>query len=121
MSVATLSVMAGLLLLAVSDARLTAALGVDGPAPHVAMVAFGLLFTPAEVLLGLLSNALSRRQEYAADAFASTTTGDPEALAKALERLASDSLTNLTPHPFYVSLHHGHPPLRARLAALRSL
>jgi STE24 endopeptidase len=37
-----------------------------------------------------------------------------------LKRLARDTLTNLTPHPFYVFLHYSHPPMQQRLAALNT-
>jgi STE24 endopeptidase len=38
----------------------------------------------------------------------------------ALERLSADHLDNLTPHPFYVALHHSHPPVLSRVRALRA-
>jgi STE24 endopeptidase len=38
-----------------------------------------------------------------------------------LKRLASEQLANLTPHPLYVALNHSHPPLLARVAALRRM
>ena len=65
--------------------------------------------------------AASRRDEYEADRFAVETTGRPETLASALKRLSMESLSNLTPHPFYVALHHSHPPILQRIAALRSV
>ena len=36
----------------------------------------------------------------------------------ALRKLAQDNLVNLTPHPFYVFMHHSHPPMRERIASL---
>jgi STE24 endopeptidase len=63
--------------------------------------------------------AFSRKNEFEADAFARATTGTPERLVSALERPSADSLTNLTPHPLYVALHHSHPPLVERVRALR--
>ena len=61
-------------------------------------------------------HAVSRRHE--ADAFAVETTGTGERLASALGRLAADALTNPTPHPLHVALHHSHPPVLARVRAL---
>ena len=45
-------------------------------------------------------------------------TGSPESLMSGLKSLARDTLTNLTPHPFYAFLHYSHPPMRQRLTAL---
>ena len=108
-----------LLSLALSRGGLFAAFGVATPSVHAGLVFFALLYTPLELVLGLLLQAFARRNEFEADAFARTTTGRAEALVSALKRLSADSLSNLTPHPLYVALHHSHPPLVERVAALR--
>jgi len=36
----------------------------------MASVAFGILFTPISIILGIISSVLSRRNEYQADEFA---------------------------------------------------
>ncbi len=100
--------------------ELYAAFGIATPSVHTGLVFFGLLYTPVELVFGPLMQALSRRNEFEADAFARESTGTPEELVSALKRLSADSLTNLTPHPLYVALHHGHPPVLARIAALRA-
>ncbi|MFT5286961.1 MAG: STE24 endopeptidase [Planctomycetota bacterium] len=87
---------------------------------YAGFVFFSLIYTPVEMLLSLFLQAQSRRNEFEADAYAAETTGTPEALAAGLLRLSSNSLSNLTPHPFYVALHHSHPPVLDRVAALRS-
>ena len=97
---------------------LFAAFGVAERSTHAGLVFFALLFAPIDLGLSLAVNALSRRHEYQADAFAAATTGMGARLASALARLAADALANPTPHPLYVVLHHSHPPLRARLRAL---
>ena len=79
----------------------------------------GLLFTPIEMILNPLFQTLSRHHEFQADAFAAQTTGKPESMIKALKKLGHDNLANLTPHPLYVFLHYSHPPLLARIKALR--
>ena len=90
----------------------------------------GFMFVPALLLLGKifplfgfwlspLTNRLSRRHEYEADAFAKEITGTPEPLISALEKLHTENLANLTPHPLYSAFHYSHPTLFERAAALR--
>jgi STE24 endopeptidase len=83
-------------------------------------VFFGMLFAPIELLLSLAMNALSRRNEFAADRYAAETTGTPEAMIGALKRLSVDNLSHLTPHPFYIFLHYSHPTVIDRIAAIKS-
>src|SRR5688572_18015798 len=99
---------------------LFAAFGVAVPSVHAGLVFFLLLYTPLELLLSLGMQAFSRKNEYEADAYARETTGEPERLVSALQRLSADNLANLTPHPLYVALHHSHPPLVERVRALRA-
>lgn len=96
--------------------------------------AFGVAageLAPALALVGLLSglvgfwlspfaNALSRRYEFQADAFAREHTGGPDALVSALTSLATSNLSNLTPHPWYARFYHSHPSWAERRAALLS-
>ena len=60
----------------------------------------GLAGAPSSVLLA----AYSRRRERAADAFGFDVAGDPEAFARALERLCRSNLAELEPPRFL------HPP-----------
>ena len=96
------------------------AFGVEQMSAHVGLVLFGLLASAMDQLLSVAANWLSRRFELQADRFAAQTTGNPEALIRALEGLARDNLTNLTPHPLLVFLEYSHPPLGERMAALRT-
>lgn len=91
---------------------------VDRPSVAAALVFFGLLYTPVELMLSVGINALSRRHEYQADRFAAETTGDGAPLAGALRRLAIENLSNLTPHPMVVALEASHPPVVERIRAL---
>ncbi len=88
---------------------------------YAGLVFFALLFTPVNFFLGIVLQARSRRNEYAADRFAAITTGRPEAMISALKKLSANNLANLLPHPLYVLLHYSHPPVIARIAALRKI
>jgi STE24 endopeptidase len=79
---------------------------------------FGLLYTPLEMVLSVIMNALSRRNEYEADRFAAETIQHPQHLIEALKKLYAGNLSNLMPHPFYVFLNYSHPPLLQRMRAI---
>ncbi|MBF0109150.1 MAG: M48 family metallopeptidase [Magnetococcales bacterium] len=82
---------------------------------HSGLVFFSLLLTPVDLIAGPLFKWHSRTNEFQADRFAVQTAPDPGALVTALKKLAANSLSNLTPHPFYVMLHDTHPPLIQRM------
>lgn len=67
-----------------------------------------------------LSSYWSRRHEWQADAFATELRGQPEDLASALTKLASENLSNLHPHPLYASFYYSHPPMVERIRRLRA-
>lgn len=96
---------------------LTAALGGNGTSIGLNLLAFGILYSPISMAIGILINVFSRKNEFEADAYAATTY-DSAPLRKALIQLHADNLSNLTPHPWYVFFHYSHPPLVERLAAL---
>ncbi len=121
LSLAHTGVLFFLLSLVLDSTQLYEAFSVATPSIHVGMVLFGLLYTPVELVLSVVMGAISRRHEFEADRFAATATGRPDWLATGLKRLTVDHLGNLTPHPFYVWLTYSHPPLLARLQALKSI
>jgi len=94
------------------------AMGGEISAVHLNMLAFGILYSPLSHIIGLLSNLLSRKNEYEADAYATKTYGGQPLIA-ALKKLSSDHLSNLTPHPAYVFVHYSHPPLIQRVRAMK--
>jgi len=96
-----------------------AAFGVAGPSTYGALAFFGLLYTPIALVLSVVMQWVSRRNEYAADRFAAVSTGSPEAMVAALKKLSRDNLSNLTPHPLAVVLRYSHPPVLERIRALR--
>jgi len=79
------------------------------------------LFAPLDFFMGLIMHSLSRRNEYEADRYAVTVTGDSVAMISALKKLAADNLTNLTPHPMYVFLNYSHPPMPERVRPSRAM
>jgi len=87
-------------------------------------VAFGfLLFTfiisPISFVVSIPRMYLSRVAEYKADAYSATKI-DKSHMIHALKVLAKESLSNLTPHPWYVKLYYSHPPMSERIAALEN-
>jgi STE24 endopeptidase len=98
---------------------LYAAFGVSSLSLYAGLVFFGLLYTPLDTLLSIAMNAWSRKQEYEADRYALETTARGADLVSALRKLAARNLSNLTPHPFHVALHHSHPPVLRRIEVLR--
>lgn len=101
----------------IGNKEMAMALGVSQPSFHIGVIAFSILYTPVSVITGILMNVISRKNEFAADAFARKTS-DGEALKTALKKLSVDNLSNLTPHPAYVFMYYSHPPLLERLKAL---
>ncbi len=84
------------------------------PSFHIGIMVFGLLYGPVSMLLSLLTNYISRKNEYAADGFAAANYS-AEALGQALIKLSKNNLSNLTPHPAYVFFYYSHPTLLQRL------
>ena len=109
-----------LLSLCVSEPALFDAFGMPHVSVYAGMVFFGLLYAPVESFLGLVGMMVSRRNEFSADRFAVDTTKNAEALISALKTLSVSHLSNLTPHPFYVFLNYSHPPVMARIRAIRA-
>lgn len=101
------------------EPSLSKALGVSTPSFHIGIIAFGVLYSPFSLIIGLLMNMLSRKNEYQADKYAKTNY-ESEALISALKKLSVNNLSNLTPHPTYVFFHYSHPTLLQRIRALRN-
>jgi len=106
-----------ILSLFINSDTLSAALGVPRAAFHINLVAFGLLYSPISMLLGLGMNVISRKNEYEADAFAKENYGGFK-LSSALKNLTVKNLGNLQPHPLYVFFNYSHPPVLERIKKL---
>lgn len=109
-----------ILSLFIFNKNLSEAFGAHDMVVHINIIAFAMLYEPVTMILGLVGNFISRKQEYQADAFAVKSTGK-EYLPAALKKLSVDHLSNLLPHPVYVFFHYSHPPLLKRLEAMLSV
>jgi STE24 endopeptidase len=94
------------------------AFGFPAGAIAPAFLLFGLLGGAATFWFTPLSNLLSRKHEYEADAFARDAMGGPAPLVAALRKLAQKNLSNLTPHPWFSGFYYSHPTLVEREAGL---
>jgi STE24 endopeptidase len=94
-----------------------AAFGVIGKPLGLGLVLFSILYSPASLLLGMVTSASSRKHEFEADAFAKSACGG-QPLIEGLKKLSVDHLSHPNPHPLTVWLHYSHPPVGQRLAAL---
>jgi len=103
--------------LVVDNPHLSQALGAETPSFHMGLIVFGILYSPVSLVIGLMGNLISRRNEFSADRFARENECGRH-LASALKKLSVSNLSNLVPHPAYVYFHYSHPPLLERLKYL---
>jgi len=101
----------------INTPALSNALGAPAAVLALGMIGFFMLYSPVSILLSTVTNSLSRKHEYEADAYAKETFGATP-LMEALKKLSKDNLTNLTPHPAYVFLYYSHPTLLQRINSL---
>jgi STE24 endopeptidase len=120
-SIITSGLMFFILALFLNNQELFAAFKMQHTSVYASLLFFGFLYAPIEMVLGIFGNMLSRRHEYAADAYAITTYRKPEAMIAALKKLSVDNLSNLTPHPLKVLLQYSHPPVLERIRAIRAI
>lgn len=120
LGIAQSGLMLYLLSIMIFSSEVSFAMGGMVSAMHLNMLAFGILYSPLSNILGILTNLISRKNEFEADAFA-VTTYDKAPLQTALKKLSGDNLSNLTPHPAYVFMNYSHPPLLQRIAAMDAI
>ncbi|TYP93420.1 STE24 endopeptidase [Fodinibius salinus] len=85
---------------------------------YTGLIFFGMLYAPIDMIVSVFMQVLSRKYEFEADEFASTTY-QKEPMIEALKKLSKDNLSNLTPHPFYVFLNYSHPPVLERIETIK--
>ena len=93
------------------------ALGVNMANPATALALFSLAMPLCLLPLTPLSNALSRKHEYEADAYAAQHASAQE-LIDALITMYRENAATLTPDPIYSLFHDSHPPATLRIAHL---
>ncbi|BGP43307.1 zinc metalloprotease [Rhodotorula kratochvilovae] len=87
----------------------------------IALYLAATLFTPLSTFLKFITNSITRRLEYDADAFAAALGGSYRRnLKKALVTIHEKNLAVHAVDPIYSALHHDHPTLVERLEALDS-
>ena len=116
-SVFTTGLMLFLLSVVVNNPSLSKALGSENASFHMGLIVFGILYSPLSLIIGLFTNWVSRKNEFAADNYVREKF-KPELLATALIKLSVKNLSNMMPHPAYVFFHYSHPPLLQRLEKL---
>jgi len=117
LSVITTGLMLYLLSVVVSNASFSIAMGSETTRFYLGLIVFGILYSPLSLVIGLGTNYISRRNEYAADRFEKENF-DPSVLVSALKKLSVKNLSNMMPHKAYVFFHYSHPPLLSRIEKL---
>jgi len=120
-SILQMGIMFFILSLFLMNRELFAAFGMERLSIYASLIFFGFLYAPISMFLSIAANYFSRRHEYEADAYAVATTGSAREMISGLKKLCVSNLTNLTPHPLNVILNYNHPPILARLQALREV
>jgi STE24 endopeptidase len=94
--------------------------GFSGPSDIAALPVFLLVMGLYGLVTMPLTNAYSRWRERRADQYALRMTGNPEAFASAMTRLANQNLSDADPEPWVEALLYSHPALGKRIAMAKS-
>ena len=94
--------------------------GFSSSQPYGVLLLIGILFQRAGFWIKPFIMAVSRRFERHADAFAVRLMGTAAPMIAALRTIARHNLSNLTPHPLYVTFSYSHPPLPERIRLLEA-
>lgn len=119
-SVIQMGVLFWLFSLCVNNAALSEALGGDRAYFQLGLIAFAILYSPVNLILGVGMNVWSRSNEYEADAFAARYY-EGDYLVSGLKKISVKSLSNLTPHPLYEYVYYSHPSLLKRIDAIKRI
>jgi len=104
----------------INNSELFAAFKMENISVYASLLFFGFLYSPISTIISIVMNIFSRKWEYEADRFAVDTTGKGEEMVSALKKMSIDTLSNLTPHPVKVFFYYSHPPVLARIQAIKA-
>jgi STE24 endopeptidase len=121
MGVVQTGIMFYLLSLFINNEALFAAFKMENVSIYASLLFFSILYSPIELIMSFLGNAISRKHEFEADAFAKTSIGTGKDLIEGLKKLTVTNLGNLTPHKLTVWLSYSHPPVLSRIKALDNM
>jgi STE24 endopeptidase len=93
-------------------------LGVQTMSNHTALILFMLTMPVFSFFIAPISNLLSRKHEFEADAFAKKHTNADD-LISSLLKLYRDNASTLTPDKFYSAFHDSHPSASVRINHLK--
>ena len=119
-SVIQMGVLFWLFSLCVNNVALSEALGGDRAYFQMGLIAFAILYSPVNLILGVGLTVWSRSNEYEADAFAARYY-EGGYLVSGLKKISVKSLSNLTPHPLYEYIYYSHPSLLKRIDAIKRI
>ena len=81
----------------------------------------GLFLFLFSLMVMPLTNGVSRRFEFQADAFAVRAVSNPPAAISTLEKLAEINLTDPNPNPLIEFFFHSHPSISRRVQAIQKI
>jgi len=93
-------------------------LGISEPSAHTALVLFSLTLPVFSFFITPISNLISRKHEFQADAFAASHT-DAKDLISSLTKLYRENSSTLSPDRYYSAFHDSHPSAILRIARLQ--
>ena len=118
------SIQSGIMLyimsLFINNETLFSVFGMQNLSIYASLVFFSMLYAPISLMLGIFFSIISRKNEFAADAYSAQTAKMPEALISGLKKMSKENLSNLTPHWLNVFLNYSHPPVLERIKALKT-
>jgi STE24 endopeptidase len=120
-SFASMGLMLFILSLFIKEYWLYKAFLMDTRPIYAGVIFFSFLYVPMSFVLSTISSYLSRKYEYAADAYAVKTYKHPQDMINALKKLSVDNLSNLYPHKLKVFLEYSHPPVLDRINAIKTV
>lgn len=94
------------------------AFGFGGISNYGALVVFSMWFGVISFITTPIGSLISRKNEFAADHFATKHIDNPRDLSNALLKLRETNQSMPLSHPTYSSIYYSHPPLIERLKAM---